>query len=58
MNLSQAIIKKSLKHVDSDCVSFGVLDFSIGFAASPICAKILRFFFFLKISTTVTLLLI
>ena len=26
MNLSQAIIKKSLKRVDSDCVFFGVLD--------------------------------
>ena len=32
MNLSQAIIKKSLKRVDYDCVSFGVLD-SIGIAA-------------------------
>ena len=28
MNLSQAIIKKSLKRVDSDFVSFGVLDSS------------------------------
>ena len=28
VNLSQAIIKKSLKRADSDCVSFGVLDSS------------------------------
>ena len=29
MNLSPAIIEKSLKLVDSDCISFGVLDSSI-----------------------------
>ena len=29
MNLSQAIIKKSLKRVNSDCVSSGVLDSSM-----------------------------
>ena len=28
VNLSRAIIKKSLERVDSDCVSFGVLDSS------------------------------
>ena len=28
VSLSQAIIKKSLKGIDSDCVSFGVLDSS------------------------------
>ena len=28
MNLSHPVIKKSLKRVDSDCFSVGVLDFS------------------------------
>ena len=28
VNLSQAIIKKSLKRVNSDCISFGVLESS------------------------------
>ena len=29
VNLNQAVIKKSLKRVDSECVSFGVLDSSV-----------------------------
>ena len=29
VNLSQAIIKKSLNGVDSDCIFFGVLDSSL-----------------------------